>query len=178
LLEEQSLKVVELCKTLVKKPPKMPGVCISSSLAASANGGSCGAVTMVNSDVRLLCKIPMNSVIIGPSLRRQELLRLHPTSSSRTRRMSSRVRATWPFRSNGKEMDVNIERSEAANEDILIFFFQLDLETRIQAEILAASAKALAYENIQYAFRLGQRVLVDVRADPNLLVAYGKSFLL
>ncbi|URD86932.1 Amino acid kinase family [Musa troglodytarum] len=268
-------------------------VCIGSSLAASANGGSCGAVTIVNSDVRLLCKIPMNSVIIGPSLRRQELLRLHPTSSSRTRRMSSRVRATWPFRSNGKEMDVNIERSEAANEDILIFFFQLDLETRIQyalnmeqyeaaqqlrnkldeveaeiikqreakrgsrkseaqdkainllrlradmqkaiedenyavaaelrdeiskleAEILAASAKALAYENIQYAFRLGQRVrhkkfgyravicgmdpvccessswmqiahvdkllqgrnqpfyqvLVDVRADPNLLVAY------
>ncbi|THU45108.1 hypothetical protein C4D60_Mb02t14390 [Musa balbisiana] len=233
-------------------------VCISSSLAASANGGSCGAVTMVNSDVRPLCKIPMNSVIIGPSLRRQELLRLHPTSSSRTRRMSSRVRATWPFRSNGKEMDANIERSEAANEDILIFFFQLDLETRIQyalnmeqyeaaqqlrnkldekaienenyavaaelrdeiskleTEILAASAKALAYESIQYAFRLGQRVrhkkfgyravicgmdpvccessswmeiahvdkllqgrnqpfyqvLVDVHADPNLLVAY------
>ncbi|URD86936.1 Amino acid kinase family [Musa troglodytarum] len=216
----------------------MPGVCIGSSLAASANGGSCGAVTIVNSDVRLLCKIPMNSVIIGPSLRRQELLRLHPTSSSRTRRMSSRVRATWPFRSNGKEMDVNIERSEAANEDILIFFFQLDLETRIQyalnmeqyeaaqqlrnkldeveaeiikqreakrgsrkseaqdkainllrlradmqkaiedenyavaaelrdeiskleAEILAASAKALAYENIQYAFRLGQRDRFD-----------------
>ncbi|XP_039116888.1 clp protease adapter protein ClpF, chloroplastic isoform X2 [Dioscorea cayenensis subsp. rotundata] len=191
-------------------------------------------------------------------------------------------------------MDANLERSETANEDILIFFFQLDLETRIQyalnteqfdvaqqlreklaevetqiikqqearrgssskseaqdqalhilrlradmqkaidsenygvaaqlrdeitkleAESLAASAKALAYANVQYAFRLGQKVkhkifgyravicgmdpvccessswmevanvdklsqgpnqpfyqvLVDVHADPNLLVAY------
>ncbi|CAA6657454.1 unnamed protein product [Spirodela intermedia] len=192
-------------------------------------------------------------------------------------------------------MDANSERSESANEDILIFFFQLDLQTRIQyalnmeqydvaqqlrnklaeveteiinkreinrgssskneaqdkainllclradlqkaiedenytlaadlrdeiskieADSLAASAKALAYENLRYSFRLGQKlkhkifgyqavvcgmdpvccetsswmetarvdklikgpnqpfyqVLVDVNADPDLLVAYG-----
>ncbi|MCF8706257.1 heat shock protein HspQ [Corynebacterium sp. MC-25] len=191
-------------------------------------------------------------------------------------------------------MDASSERSESANEDILIFFFQLDLATRVQyslnleqydiaqqlrnkltevetevirqqeakrgtsskseaqdkaisvirlradlqnaidsenyalaaklrdqisnleAESLAASAKALAHENAQYSFRLGQKVrhkifgyravicgmdpvcsesgswmeiaqveklsrgsnqpfyqvLVDVHADPNLLVAY------
>lgn len=208
------------------------------------------------------------------------------------------MRATWLF--SGKNDDkeetrgASLERSEAANENIVIFFFQLDLATRVQcalnmeqydvakqlrnklteveteivkqrdakrgsssksevqdkaitllrlradlqkavekenyavaaelrdqiskleAESLAASAKALAFENVQYAFRLGQKVrhttfgyravicgmdpvccessswmevaqvdkllqgpnqpfyqvLVDVHADPNLLVAY------
>ncbi|XP_058009989.1 clp protease adapter protein ClpF, chloroplastic isoform X2 [Hevea brasiliensis] len=206
-----------------------------------------------------------------------------------------RVEAGWLFSKGGnQEWDASRERSENANEDILIFFFQLDLATRVQyalnmeqydiaqqlrnklteveeevirqqeatrgssskseaqdkalsiirlradlqnaienenyamaaqlrdqiskleAESLAASAKALAYENAQYAFRLGQKVshkifgyravvcgmdptccessswmetaqveklsrgtnqpfyqvLVDVHADPNLLVAY------
>ncbi|GLT47536.1 hypothetical protein SLA2020_212260 [Shorea laevis] len=205
-----------------------------------------------------------------------------------------RVEAGWPFQGGEQELEASSERSESANEDILIFFFQLDLATQVQralnmeeyeiaqqlrnrlaeveaevikqreakrgssskseaqdkainivrlrgdlqnaienenyalaaqlrdemskleAESLAASAKALAYENAQYAFRLGQKVthkifayravvcgmdpvccessswmenakveklsrgsnqpfyqvLVDVYADPNLLVAY------
>ncbi|XP_037495303.1 clp protease adapter protein ClpF, chloroplastic isoform X2 [Jatropha curcas] len=211
-------------------------------------------------------------------------------------RRNLRVEAGWLFNQGGgkQELDASCERSENANEDILIFFFQLDLATRVQyalnteqydiaqqlrkklteveaeviqqqevkrgssskseaqdkaismirlradlqnaienenyamaaqlrdqiskmeAESLAASAKALAYENAQYAFRLGQKVthkifgyravvcgmdpvccessswmetaqieklprgsnqpfyqvLVDVHADPNLLVAY------
>ncbi|KAG6480412.1 clp protease adapter protein ClpF, chloroplastic-like isoform X1 [Zingiber officinale] len=270
----------------------MPGVCISNSLTTYANGGSYGALIMAHSDVRVLCKNQINSMIPGPSLWRQDLLRLYPAKSN-SGRMSSRIKATWPFMGNDKGMDVNIELSEAANEDIVIFFFQLDLETQIQyalnmeqyeaaqqlrnkldeveaeitkkrdakrgsskseaqdkaiyllqlraelqkavenenysaaselrdeiskfeAETLAASAKALAFENIQYAFRLGQKVrhkkfgylavicgmdpvccesnswmevanvdklikgpnqpfyqiLVDVHADPNLLVAY------
>ncbi|XP_057546200.1 clp protease adapter protein ClpF, chloroplastic [Amaranthus tricolor] len=149
-----------------------------------------------------------------------------------------RVEAGWFFKGSGsdKRLDASIEHSESANEDILIFFFQLDLATRVQyalnleqydiaqqlrsrldeveeevirqqnskkgstskvdaqdqgirllrlraelqnaidtenyavaaelrdeiskieAESLAASAKALAYENVQYAFRLGQKV--------------------
>ncbi|KAK9116587.1 hypothetical protein Sjap_015534 [Stephania japonica] len=212
------------------------------------------------------------------------------------RQRSLRVGATWLFKGSdqGQGMDASAERSETANEDILVFFFQLDLATRVQyalnmeqydiaqqlrnklteveaevikqqeaktgssskseaqdkaisilrlradmqkaienenyavaaelrdeiskleAESLAASAKALVYENVQYAFRLGQKVrhekfgyravicgmdpvccesnswkeiaqveklsrgcnqpfyqvLVDMRADPNLLVAY------
>ncbi|XP_010938850.2 clp protease adapter protein ClpF, chloroplastic isoform X2 [Elaeis guineensis] len=270
----------------------MQGVSVSS-LAASANGGSCGALAMLRSDLRLLHKTHTNSLTDGPFLWHQCARTLFPTNSNRTRRMGSGLKATWLFKGNGKELDPNTERSESANDDILIFFFQLDLETRIQyalnieqydaaqqlrnklaeieteiikqreakrgsskndaqdkainllrlradlqkaiesenyavaaelrdeiskleAESLAASAKALAYQNVQYAFRLGQRVrhkvfgyravicgmdpvccessswmeiahvdkllqgpnqpfyqvLVDVHADPNLLVAY------
>ncbi|KAK7274900.1 hypothetical protein RIF29_16001 [Crotalaria pallida] len=210
------------------------------------------------------------------------------------RRGGFKVEAGWMFRGGERGLDASVEQSESANEDILMFFFQLDLATRVQyalnteqydiaqqlrnklteveevvikqqqskrglsskseaqdkalsiirlrsdlqsaienedytlaadlrdkiskleAESLAASAKALAHENAQYAFRLGQRVrhklfgyravicgmdpvcgessswmenaqvkklsggstqpfyqvLVDVRADPNILVAY------
>ncbi|EEF50790.1 clp protease adapter protein ClpF, chloroplastic [Ricinus communis] len=212
-----------------------------------------------------------------------------------SRHRNLRVEAGWLFNRGGnQESEASCERSESANEDILIFFFQLDLATRVQyalnteqydiaqqlrnklteveaevirqqeakrgssskseaqdkalsiirlradlqnaienenyamaaqlrdqiskleAESLAASVNALAYENAQYAFRLGQKVthktfgyqavvcgmdpvccessswmetaqveklsrgsnqpfyqvLVDVHADPNLLVAY------
>ncbi|XP_045810677.1 clp protease adapter protein ClpF, chloroplastic [Trifolium pratense] len=205
-----------------------------------------------------------------------------------------KVKAGWMFRGGEQGLDASVEQSESANEDILMFFFQLDLATRVQcalnmeeydiaqqlrsklseveeevtkqqqskrgmsakseaqdkaisiirlrsdlqsaienedyalaaklrdeiskleAESLAASAKALAHENAQYVFRLGQKVrhklfgyraiivgmdpvcsesnswmenaqvkklprgstqpfyqvLVDVRAEPDLLVAY------
>ncbi|XP_048135203.1 clp protease adapter protein ClpF, chloroplastic isoform X2 [Rhodamnia argentea] len=125
------------------------------------------------------------------------------------------VRAGWLFKGGEKGLDASAEQSESANEDILMFFFQLDLATRVQveeevirqqeakrgsskseaqdkaisiirlradlqkaveredyalasklrdeisnleADSLAASAKALAYENAEYAFRLGQKV--------------------
>lgn len=209
-------------------------------------------------------------------------------------RSGFKVEAGWMFRGGEQELDASVEQSESANEDILMFFFQLDLATRVQcalnmeeydiakqlrnklteveeevikqkqskrgmsskseaqdkalsvirlrsdlqsaienedyalaaklrdeiskleAESLAASAKALAHENAQYVFRLGQKVkhkmfgyraiivgmdpvcsessswmenaqvkklsrgtaqpfyqvLVDVRAEPDLLVAY------
>ncbi|XP_050905845.1 clp protease adapter protein ClpF, chloroplastic isoform X1 [Lathyrus oleraceus] len=214
------------------------------------------------------------------------------------RRSGFKVEAGWMFRGGGEQgLDASVEQSESANEDILMFFFQLDLATRVQcalnmeeydiaqqlrnkltevrlveeevikqqqskrglssksdaqdkglsiirlrsdlqsaienedyalaaklrdeiskleAESLAVSAKALAHENAQYVFRLGQKVkhkifgyraiivgmdpvcsesnswmenaqvkklsrgstqpfyqvLVDVRAEPDLLVAY------
>ncbi|CAI9096508.1 OLC1v1032674C2 [Oldenlandia corymbosa var. corymbosa] len=147
-----------------------------------------------------------------------------------------RANVGWPFKGNNQGLDANSERSESANEDILMFFFQLDLGTRVQyalnldqydiakqlreklaeveeeiirqqqikrgstskgeaqdmaitilrlraeqqaaiesenynlaaqlrdeiskleAESLAATVKAQAYENIQYKFRLGQKV--------------------
>ncbi|KAK7368148.1 hypothetical protein VNO80_10171 [Phaseolus coccineus] len=211
-----------------------------------------------------------------------------------SRHSGFKAEAAWMFRGGEQGLDASSEHSESANEDILMFFFQLDLATRVQyalnmeqydtaqqlrnklteveeevikqqqskrglsskseaqdkalsiirlrsdlqnavgnenyalaaelrdeiskleAESLAASAKALAHENAQYAFRLGQKVrhkkfgyravvcgmdpvcsessswmdnaqvkklsrgstqpfyqvLVDVRAEPNLLVAY------
>ncbi|KAJ3696166.1 hypothetical protein LUZ60_001543 [Juncus effusus] len=44
------------------------------------------------------------------------------------------VKEAWQFfgGQNDKSTEGSIEKSEAANEDILLFFFQLDLETRVQ----------------------------------------------
>lgn len=147
-----------------------------------------------------------------------------------------RVQAGWFFKGGGQSSEASVEGSENANEDILMFFFQLDLATRVQyalnveqyeiaqqlreklaevesevlrqqesrrgsaskseaqdmaisilrlradlqnavqsenydlaaklrdeiskleAESLTASIRAQAYENAQYAFRLGQKV--------------------
>lgn len=270
----------------------MQGASISS-MAASANGGTCGVVALLSSDVRLYNWISRSSSIERPCFWSRGVLRLFSTRSSRTKRAGSSIQATWGFRGDGKDRDASVERSESANEDIVLFFFQLDLQTQIQcalnmeqyeaakqlrnklteieaeivkqqeakrgsskseaqdkainilrlradmqkaienenyvaaaelrdeiskleADSLAASVKALAFENVQYAFRLGQKVrhkifgyravicgmdpvccesgswmevanvdnlpqgpnqpfyqvLVDVRANPNLLVAY------
>lgn len=271
----------------------MQGVSVSA-FSTLANGGSCRTVALLRSDLKLLNKAYPSSSVDGPSLWRQSMLSLYSGSPSLIRRRKCAVKATWLFKGDGKGMDANVERSEAANEDIIIFFFQLDLATRVQcalnmeqyevaqqlrnklteveteivkqqeakrgssskseaqdkaitllrlradmqkaiekenytvaaelrdqiskleADSLAASANALVYENVQYAFRLGQKVrhktfgyravicgmdpvccestswmevanidklvrgptqpfyqvLVDVRADPNLLVAY------
>ncbi|TKY69617.1 F-box only protein 21 [Spatholobus suberectus] len=153
-----------------------------------------------------------------------------------SRHSGFRAEAAWMFRGGEQGLDASSEHSESANEDILMFFFQLDLATRVQyalnmeqydiaqqlrnklteveeevikqqqskrglsskseaqdkalsiirlhsdlqnavenedyalaaelrdeiskleAESLAASAKALAHENALYAFRLGQKV--------------------
>lgn len=107
-------------------------------------------------------------------------------------------------------------QSAIEKEDYALAAELRDKISKLEAESLAASAKALAHENAQYAFRLGQKVrhkifgytavicgmdpvcsessswmenaeikklsrgstqpfyqiLVDVRAEPNLLVAY------
>ncbi|KAJ1389821.1 UVR domain [Sesbania bispinosa] len=153
-----------------------------------------------------------------------------------SRHSDFKAEAAWMFRGGERGSDASAEHSESANEDILMFFFQLDLATRVQcalnmeqydiaqqlrnklteveeeiikqqqskrglsskseaqdkalsiirlrsdlqnaienedyalaaelrdeiskleAESLAASAKALAHENAQYMFRLGQKV--------------------
>lgn len=43
-----------------------------------------------------------------------------------------RVEAGWLFKRGDQGLNASSEQSEAANEDILIFFFQLDLATRVQ----------------------------------------------
>jgi len=47
-------------------------------------------------------------------------------------RSSFKVEAGWMFRGGEQELDASVEQSESANEDILMFFFQLDLATRVQ----------------------------------------------
>lgn len=48
------------------------------------------------------------------------------------RQRNFRVEAGWLFKGGDQGLDATCERSESANEDILIFFFQLDLATRVQ----------------------------------------------
>eukprot|EP00262_Sarcandra_glabra_P009067 TRINITY_DN23054_c0_g1_i1.p1 TRINITY_DN23054_c0_g1~~TRINITY_DN23054_c0_g1_i1.p1 ORF type:complete len:339 (-),score=55.17 TRINITY_DN23054_c0_g1_i1:379-1395(-) len=272
----------------------MKGMSVST-FAASGNCGSYGAISSWRGDFKVMNKTQMNSMLDGQCLWRQCILRLFSTNPTSSKRRGLRVKSTWLFKGSDKGMDAESERSESANEDILIFFFQLDLQTRIQcalnmeqyeiaqqlrnklaevesevlkqregkggstsvkseaqdkainilrlradmqtaiesenyvlaaelrdeitkleAESVAASVKALTYENAEYAFRLGQKVrhkifgyqavicgmdpvccesgswmetacidkltrgssqpfyqvLVDVHADPNLLVTY------
>ncbi|PKA61017.1 hypothetical protein AXF42_Ash020825 [Apostasia shenzhenica] len=212
----------------------MQGVSVST-LSSAANGGSFRTVTLRRGDMKILNRSCIYSFVRGSRFWRQCMQRLYSTKGNR-KSTGSKISGAWLFKGNGKEMDANIERSEAANEEILMFFFQLDLETRIQyalnteqyevakqlrnklteveAEIinqqeakggssskneaqdkainilrlradlqkaienenyvvaaglrneisklegdsLAASAKALTYKNIQYAYRLGQKV--------------------
>ncbi|KAM1417532.1 hypothetical protein ACFXTH_021000 [Malus domestica] len=266
-----------------------------SALTASCNGGVCGSMPSWRRHFKLMSKTRISTGVERCGiwhLCRQSLFLRGSTDVVRQRNM--RVEAGWLFKGGDQGLNASSEQSESANEDILIFFFQLDLATRVQyalnteqydvaqqlrnklteveaevikqqeakrgsspkseaqdkaisiirlradlqkaiesenyavaaklrdtiskleAESLAASAKALAHENANYSFRLGQRVrhknfgyravvcgmdpvcsesstwmetaqveklrrgsnqpfyqiLVDVHADPNLLVAY------
>uniref|UniRef100_A0A1D1YVC9 Hydroxyacylglutathione hydrolase n=1 Tax=Anthurium amnicola TaxID=1678845 RepID=A0A1D1YVC9_9ARAE len=225
----------------------MQGVSVSS-VAASAKGGNCGKAAFWQRSSKGFNKSNAKSWVGGLSLWRQCVLKLFITSSHRSKQARYYVKAAWLFNQSSRGMDANSERSESANEDILIFFFQLDLQTRVQyalnmeqydvaqqlrnklseveteiikqreakrgsssksevqdkainvlrlradmqkaiecenytlaanlrdeiskieAESLAASAKALAYENVQYMFRLGQKVKHKIFGIPYLSI--------
>ncbi|KAH7570022.1 hypothetical protein ACOSP7_017937 [Xanthoceras sorbifolium] len=264
-----------------------------STLTTSGNGGFYGSTFSRRRHFKLINKTHIG--IDRQCLWHQFVQSLHFKGNPNIlRQRNLRVEAGWLFNTGDQGLDASSERSESANEDVLIFFFQLDLATRVQcalnmeqyeiaqqlrnklteveaeisrqkevkrgssskseaqdkaisiirlradlqnaienenyalaaglrdqiskleAETLAASANALAFENTQYAFRLGQKVkhkifgyqavicgmdpvccetsswmeiaqveklprgsnqpfyqvLVNVHADPNLLVAY------
>ncbi|XP_052165663.1 clp protease adapter protein ClpF, chloroplastic-like isoform X1 [Oryza glaberrima] len=269
----------------------MQGIFACGSIS-SAHGSCFRPACLAVDDLRLFYKI--NSVTCGAYSWRWCVKKLHMRTNRRQMGTTVRTNARWLFGGDGRSSsNARMERSESANEDILIFYFQLDLQTRIQyalnieqfdvakqlreklteietviirqreakrgsskteaqdkainllrvradlqkavdsenyalaaalrdeiakleTESLAVSAKALAYQNMKYAFRLGQKVrhkvhgyravicgmdhvcceskswmetanvenlskgpnqpfyqlLVDVYADPELLVAY------
>ncbi|XP_068654664.1 clp protease adapter protein ClpF, chloroplastic isoform X2 [Aristolochia californica] len=260
-----------------------------STLAGHPNDGIYATVATCKSNLKVMSLGQLDCKV------NRQILTLFSSSYRTRQRRGLRVSATWLFdKGRNRGQDASSERSESANEDILLFFFQLDLATRVQcalnmeqydiakqlrnklsevedeiakqheakrgsnskseaqdkaisifrlrtamqeaignedyslaadlrdeiskleADSLAASAKALARENAEYEFRLGQKVthrlfgyravicgmdpvccessswmetanveklsrgcnqpfyqvLVDVHADPNLLVAY------
>lgn len=270
---------------------------LSSSSALTASGSTAvhGTEVVERRYFEIIGKAHMKSGIHRQSLWHGYVPSFHfKGNPNLSRKRNLRVKAGWPFKGGDKELGASSERSETANEDVLIFFFQLDLAAQVQralnldeyeiaqqlrnklteveaeilkqqeakrglsskseaqdkaislvrlhgelqsaienenyalaaqlrddiskleAESLAASAKALAHENAEYAFRLGQKVqhkifgyravvcgmdpvccetsswmeaaqveklsrgsnqpfyqvLVDVYADPNLIVAY------
>ncbi|XVE91572.1 hypothetical protein REPUB_Repub01dG0021300 [Reevesia pubescens] len=248
---------------------------LSSALTTSRNTAVYGTEVLGRRHFEIMGKTHMKSRIGRQSLWHGYVPSFYfKGNPNLLRKRNLRVKAGWPFKGGDQELGASSEHSETANEDILIFFFQLDLTTQVQVEAeilkqqeakrglsskseaqdkaisivrlrgelqnaienenyalaaqlrddiskleadsLAASAKALAYENAQFAFRLGQKVqhkffgyravvcgmdpvccessswmeaaqveklsrgsnqpfyqvLVDVFADPNLLVAY------
>lgn len=214
----------------------MQGMSVSS-LTPSGSSGVYGSTSLGRRHTKLIEKTWITSGIGKQSLCHQCVhclfFNVHPSIA---KQRNLRVEARWPFKGDGQGLDASSEHSETANEDILIFFFQLDLATRVQCalnldqyeiaqqlrnklteveaevirqreakrgssakseaqdkaisiirlradlqnaiesenyalaaelrdkiskketESLAASAKALAYENAQYEFRLGQKV--------------------
>lgn len=107
----------------------MQGISICGSVA-SLHGANCRRACVARNHVRLPCEV--NAVSQG-------LYSLHwcvhkPQTRTNGRRMSAVVRtnARWLFGGDGRSNDARLERSESANEDILIFYFQMDLQTRIQ----------------------------------------------
>uniref|UniRef100_A0A0E0EII8 UVR domain-containing protein n=1 Tax=Oryza meridionalis TaxID=40149 RepID=A0A0E0EII8_9ORYZ len=191
----------------------MQGIFACGSIS-SAHGSCFRPACLAVDDLRLFYKI--NSVTCGAYSWHWCVKKLHMRTNRRQMGTTVRTNARWLFGGDGRSSsNARMERSESANEDILIFYFQLDLQTRIQIETviirqreakrgsskteaqdkainllrvradlqkavdsenyalaaalrdeiakletesLAVSAKALAYQNVKYAFRLGQKV--------------------
>lgn len=96
----------------------------------------CGSVK-VSSLLRNRLNSVKASSLIGDRCVSCQFLRKSPSFRSHWKSLKQRnllrVEARWPFQGGGEQgLDPSSERSESANEDILIFFFQLDLATRVQ----------------------------------------------
>uniref|UniRef100_A0A0E0N2V6 Hemimethylated DNA-binding domain-containing protein n=1 Tax=Oryza rufipogon TaxID=4529 RepID=A0A0E0N2V6_ORYRU len=211
----------------------MQGIFACGSIS-SPHGSCFRPACLAVDDLRLFYKI--NSITCGAYSWRWCVKKLHMRTNRRQMGTTVRTNAKWLFGGDDRSSsNARLERSESANEDILIFYFQLDLQTRIQyalnieqfdvakqlreklteieteiirqreakrgsskteaqdkainllrvradlqkavdsenyalaaalrdeiakleTESLAVSAKALAYQNVEYAFRLGQKV--------------------
>lgn len=104
-------------------------------LTASGNGGVYGLIIPL---WRRHSKLPRKNPVAS-GFESQCPLHLCPQglhfrgNPNTLKRRNLRVEAGWLFNKGGEqELDASSERSENANEDILIFFFQLDLATRVQ----------------------------------------------
>jgi hypothetical protein len=104
-----------------------------STLATSGKSGVYGSIASWRKHYKLMKKTPITSATVRHSIWPQyvqSLLLIGNPNILRHRNL--RVDAGWLFKGGGQGLDASSERSESANEDILIFFFQLDLATRVQ----------------------------------------------
>lgn len=72
--------------------------------------------------------------------------------SDASRGQGFRLGAQWPFKGGDQSLGASSEQSESANEDILIFFFQLDLSVQVQ--------RALNLEEYEIAQQLRNKLSV------------------
>ncbi|XP_039003774.1 clp protease adapter protein ClpF, chloroplastic-like [Hibiscus syriacus] len=106
---------------------------IRSSLTNSGNTSVCGTEVVGRRHFEIIGKARMKS-----GIGKQFVCHVYAPSfyfKGNPKLLKNRgfgVKAVWPFKGGDQELGASSERSEAANEDILIFFFQLDLATQVQ----------------------------------------------
>ncbi|KAK3162030.1 hypothetical protein QOZ80_1BG0084380 [Eleusine coracana subsp. coracana] len=107
----------------------MQGISLCGSVA-SPRGTNCRTACFARNDLQLPCEA--FSVTYGACSRHWHMSKLRMRTNSKRMKTTIKTNARWLFGGEGSTNDARIERSEAANEDILIFYFQMDLQTRIQ----------------------------------------------
>lgn len=104
-----------------------------STLATSGKSGVYGSIASWRKHYKLTKKTQIASATDRHYIWPQYVQSLFLTGNPNIlRHRNLRVEAGWLFKGGGQGLDASSERSESANEDILIFFFQLDLATRVQ----------------------------------------------
>lgn len=120
----------------------MQGISICGSVA-SPHGANCGRACVRRNSTKLPYEI--NVVSHGAYSCYWRMSKLHIKTSGRRMNATIRTNARWLFGGEGRSSDARLERSESANEDILIFYFQMDLQTRIQvsSSLLACTSESI-----------------------------------
>ena len=104
-----------------------------STLTTSLSGGVYGFTALWGRDFQVMRKTQIHSGSDRNFLWHPCAPRLFFTGQlGMQRQRNLRVEAGWLFKGSDPGLNASSERSESANEDILIFFFQLDLATRVQ----------------------------------------------
>lgn len=135
----------------------MVQVISASTLTTSGSNSWCGSTHLFGKHLRLTKQIHGIFQVGRPCLWYQGAQRLPfigPSDLSRDRNL--KVEAGWIFKGRDQGLDASSEQSENANEDILIFFFQLDLATQLQ--------RALNLEDYEYAQQLRNK-LTEVETE-------------
>lgn len=104
-----------------------------TTITASTNSSVCGSTNASRRHLRL----KRNHIIFGTEKKflSHQCVQNYPFTSPSdiSGQRNTRVEAGWFFKGGGEQgSDASLEHSDSANEDILIFFYQLDLATRVQ----------------------------------------------
>lgn len=104
-----------------------------STLATFGKSGVYGSIASWRKHYKLMKKTQITSATDRHYIWPQYVQSIFLTGNPNIlRQRNLRVEAGWLFKGGDQGLDASSERSESANEDILIFFFQLDLATRVQ----------------------------------------------
>ncbi|KAL4574290.1 hypothetical protein LXL04_021118 [Taraxacum kok-saghyz] len=100
-----------------------------TTITASTNSSVCGSPDTSRNHFRL----KRSHLLFGTEKRFLSHQCAQNLQLDRSGQRNTRVQAGWLFKGGGEQSsDASLERSDSANEDILIFFYQLDLATRVQ----------------------------------------------